>query len=206
MSVAKLYEIAWRISQTLRDPANYETVEPAVWEKGLRAVEMTFKRALRQCKEMERAKRDSEIRVETLRIVLLALLTALRNGKPEAADFFREDLAEAMPPVLALVYQLAPESDSPDPRQTLPRWNRIDGILTVPGRGSVTFGTEAPRQFAVLDLLERAGWPAAGVAVPDDMLGVKDACDALNVKLTSLAIRVLSQKGGQRVRWRRDPL
>jgi hypothetical protein len=73
-----------------------------------------------------------------------------------------------------------------------PSWDRPSRLLTVDGKKRVSFTRrEAPTQFAVLDLLEKRGWPPAGVEVPCNFLGSpKDAVEALNERLASTRLRI----------------
>jgi hypothetical protein len=83
-----------------------------------------------------------------------------------------------------------------------PKWNRPVRQLTV-DRQTISIATkEAPRQFAVLDLLETAGWPPAGLAVPRDFRGsLKDAVEALNDKLAATHLRILRLDNDCRLGW-----
>jgi hypothetical protein len=83
-----------------------------------------------------------------------------------------------------------------------PKWDRPSRQLTVDGQPVIIAKREAPRQFAVLDLLENAGWPTDGVAVPRTWEGsLKDAVDALNDRLVSTRLRICRLNNDHRLGW-----
>jgi hypothetical protein len=106
-----------------------------------------------------------------------------------------------------------PEPDSPaaepprpsDAGPSRPRWHRSTHLLTVAEQVVRIAHREAPRQFAVLDLLEAAGWPADGVAVPHDFLGsLKDSVEAINTKLVYTRLRLQRLDNDRRLGWTLD--
>jgi hypothetical protein len=87
-----------------------------------------------------------------------------------------------------------------------PKWDRPTRLLTVDDQKVPIAQREAPTQFAVLDLLEKAGWPSEGVSVPKGFRGLKDAVDALNKRLVSTRLRILRLDNNNRVGWTLTPL
>ncbi len=92
---------------------------------------------------------------------------------------------------------------TPQPR---PQWDRASRILTVDNQPVEIAKREAHVQFAILDLLEEAGWPTQGVLVPRTFSGsIKDAVDALNERLSSTSLTILRLHNNQRIGWKLDP-
>jgi hypothetical protein len=88
-------------------------------------------------------------------------------------------------------------------KPVLPKWDRPTRLLIVDDQTVEIATREAHVQFAVLDLLEQAGWPADGVKVPNNFEGsIKDAVDELNKKLTTTRLRIALVNGGKRIVWR----
>jgi hypothetical protein len=89
------------------------------------------------------------------------------------------------------------------PAAIVPRWNPTTRLLKVGKDDEVLMATRwAPVQFAILDLLEKAGWPVNGVPIPKGLKGsFKDAIDALNKTLRSTRLHLSLLNGCQRVGW-----
>jgi hypothetical protein len=85
-----------------------------------------------------------------------------------------------------------------------PRWDRLRRQLRV-GDREVTWPRTAPQQFAVLDALEAAGWPEAGVSRPLRLSRqqLKDALGQLNERLLGTGLQISRDGKGQeaRIRW-----
>jgi hypothetical protein len=96
----------------------------------------------------------------------------------------------------------APEPSPDNPATLTPKWDRAARVLTI-GRERVTVASrEAPRQFAVLDLLETAGWPQDGVAVPRDFRGsLKDTVEVLNGRLMGYGLTLRREDNDTRLTW-----
>jgi hypothetical protein len=115
---------------------------------------------------------------------------------------------------IELEYSAAQE-DQPPPSQVVnaddstirPKWDRPSRLLTIDSDEVEIASREAKTQFAILDLLQGAGWPDKGVPIPNDFGGdVKSGLDALNGKLSGTRLKLLPQNNYQRIGWKIAPL
>jgi hypothetical protein len=96
--------------------------------------------------------------------------------------------------------------------QPRPRWRRHrDGWQLCLGEEvQHTFRRNAPRQFVLLNALEAAGWPEAGIGLPHGLnySQAKNATDALNRALANGRLRLHCHKDGEdaRVSWSVTPV
>lgn len=97
-----------------------------------------------------------------------------------------------------------PPSPPPAAANTRPQWCRPSRVLIIDNQPIPIANREAPVQFAILDALEDAGWPADGVSAPKSG-SIKDAVEALNETLASTPIQLLKLNGNQRIGWRTNP-
>jgi hypothetical protein len=99
----------------------------------------------------------------------------------------------------------------PAPRADGPAWSRQWRRLWLDGREIRWFRRLAPRQMPVLDTLEAAGWPAAGVPNPFRKRlpaalarrRLHETVTNLNRKLQGRGLRL--REDGRRVWWEGDP-
>jgi hypothetical protein len=83
-----------------------------------------------------------------------------------------------------------------------PVWDRASRRLCLGSEVLRTFPREAPAQFAVLDVLQAAGWPLEGAMVPLRCgISLKDAVEALNEALAASRLRIGRGDGDRRVTW-----
>jgi hypothetical protein len=84
------------------------------------------------------------------------------------------------------------------------RWNKADRTLWIDGEAARTYGRHAPKQFAVLDAFEAAGWPLS-IPKPLKYSSLKDAIDELNHGLASSKFRFYRRDDGS-VEWGFTPV
>jgi hypothetical protein len=95
-------------------------------------------------------------------------------------------------------------SNPPGEAQIKPRWERTTKRLFLGVLVIRQYKRKAWSQFAILDALEREGWPNTGVAAPS-ILGVKNAVEGICKGLLTTPLRISATAGYAHIDWQLDP-
>ena len=83
-----------------------------------------------------------------------------------------------------------------------PKWSRLSRQLVVDGAPITVARRDAPSQFAILDVLENAGWLPEGADVPRDLRrSLKDGVEAINKTIASTRLRIRRLENNLKVGW-----
>jgi hypothetical protein len=87
----------------------------------------------------------------------------------------------------------------------IPRWDASTRTVYLGDVKVVSYSRRAPAQFAILEAFQAANWSRT-VSAPRQTHSLKDAVDALNIKLATTRLRIHRHDNDTRIEWTLSPV